>query len=132
MAEAGWTVSRRILLGLGANVWTRSGLDETGRLGVTAGSVDLRVRWYLSELAGGFFVIGAGGLGFIRMHDRDARPTSVTHTGRALRAGLGYDFRVTRGVSLTPFGTGSAIRTNHDGDQMAVDVWQFGFEVTVH
>ncbi|MEA2722706.1 MAG: hypothetical protein QOH59_477 [Gemmatimonadales bacterium] len=130
--EAGWTLSRRFLLGIGASGWTRSGLDETGRLRMTVSSVDLRVRWYPSEMAGGFFVTGGGGLGFIRLSDSQAVPRSNTHTGRAFRAGPGYDFRVARGVSLTPFGTWAAIRTEKDGDHMEADVWQAGIWLTLH
>ena len=130
--EAGWTLSRRFLLGIGTSGWTKSGQGETGRLGLTVGSVDLRVRWYPSEMAGGLFLTGGGGLGLIRLYDRLAVPRSYTQTGRALRAGLGYDFRVARGVSITPMGTWSAIRTEDNGDRMEGDVWQAGVWLTLH
>jgi hypothetical protein len=99
---------------------------------MTVGSVDLRARWYPGEMAGGFFFTGAWGLGLIRLSDPQAIPTSHTQTGRAFRAGLGYDFRVARGVSVTPFGTWSAIRTEDNGDHMAADVWQAGLWLTLH
>jgi hypothetical protein len=99
---------------------------------MTVGSVDLRVRWYPSEMAGGFFFTGSLGIGLIRLSDDLADPTSQTHTGRAFRGGLGYDFRIARGVSLTTFGTGMAVRTERDGDHMAADVWQLGLSLTVH
>ena len=130
--EVGWTFSRRFLLGIGTSAWHRGGLGDTGRVGITAGSVDLRVRWYPSEMAGGFFLTGGGGLGFFRLTDPLAIPTSHTSTGHAFRAGLGYDFRIARGLSVTPLGTWSAIRTENNGDRMQGDVWQAGLWLTVH
>jgi hypothetical protein len=36
------------------------------------------------------------------------------------------------GVSFTPFATGSGIHTTSDGDNMRMNVWQLGMELTVH
>jgi hypothetical protein len=105
---------------------------DTRPIGVTVGSVDFRARWYPSEMAGNFFLTGAVGMGFIRFSDSEARPTSETLTGRAVRGGLGYDFRVAHGVSFTPFATGAGIHTTSDGDSMRMKVWQVGMELTVH
>jgi hypothetical protein len=124
--EGGWNLSRRVALGVGTSVWTRG----MGRLGATVGSVDLRARWYPSESAGGFFLTGAWGLGFIHLSDRLANDVSAT--GRAFRFGAGYDFRVAPGVSLTAYGSGSKINTYKDGDHMWAEVWQLGLGVTVH
>jgi hypothetical protein len=124
--EAGWTLSRRLLLGAGTSVWTRG----MGRLGASVGTVDLRVRWYPSELAGGLFLTGGWGLGFIHLTDQLANDIMATGTG--FRIGLGYDFRVASGVSITPFGSGSKINTNENGDHMSAEVWQLGLGVTVH
>jgi hypothetical protein len=126
--EGGWTLSRRIALGLGTSVWTRG----FGRLGMSVGSVDLRARWYPSEMAGGLFFTGSFGLGFIRLTDDQADPTSITSTGRALRAGIGYDFRVANGVSVTTFGSGMKVNTEKEGDHMRAEVWQLGLGVTIH
>jgi hypothetical protein len=124
--EGGWNLSRRVALGVGTNVWTRG----MGRLGATVGSVDLRARWYPSEMAGGLFFSGAWGLGFIHLSDQLAN--DMTATGRAFRLGLGYDVRVAPGVSLTVSGSGSKINTYKDGDHMWLEVWQLGLGVTVH
>jgi hypothetical protein len=127
--EAGWTVSRRFLLGIGTSMWNKG----SGRAGLTIGSVDLRVRWYPSELAGGLFLTGAWGLGIIRFSDVLADPTSHTDKGRAFRARLGYDLRVASGVSLTPFASGSKINIHDDdGDTLSFEVWQLGIGMTVH
>jgi hypothetical protein len=85
--EAGWTLSRRFLLGVGTSAWYRSVEFDTRPIGVTVGSFDVRARWYPSEMAGNFFLTGAVGMGFIRFSDSEARPTSETLTGRAVRAG---------------------------------------------
>ena len=130
--EAGWTLSRRLLLGIGVSDWGRSGLGETGRLRMTVASIDLRLRWYPSEMAGGLFVTGGGGLGLIRLGDRQAIPPSHISTGHAFRAGLGYDFRIARGVSMTPLGTWAAIRTQDNCDHIAADIWQAGIWLTLH
>src|SRR5215213_4954596 len=97
-----------------------------GRLGATVGSVDLRARWYPSEMAGGLFFTGAWGLGFIYLSDQLA--DDMAATGRAFRLGLGYDVRVAPGVSLTVSGSGSKINTYKDGDHMWLEVWQLGLE----
>jgi hypothetical protein len=124
--EGGWALNRRVSLGVGTSVWTRG----MGRLGATAGSVDLRARWYPSETAGGLFLTGAWGLGFIHLSDELAN--DVVATGHAFRLGLGFDARVSPGVSLTPFGSGSKINTYKDGDHMWAEVWQLGLGLTIH
>jgi len=126
--EAGWNLNRRLALGVGSSVWTK----EMGRLGMRVGSLDLRIRWYPSEMAGGLFFTGALGLGFIRLSDEQAVPTSVTSTGLAFRGGLGYDFRVANGVSVTPFGSGTKVNTYNGGDHMWAEVWQLGLGLTFH
>jgi hypothetical protein len=126
--EAGWNLSRRFALGLGTSAWTH----QEGRVRMSIGSVDLRVRYYPGEGTGGLFLIGAWGIGLIRLSDAQADPTHQTQSGRAFRGGLGYDLRVAPGVSLTPFGTGSAVRTEKDGNHMRADVWQVGLGVTLH
>lgn len=52
--------------------------------------------------------------------------------GLWLSGGPGYDFRVARGVSITPFGSWSAVRTEDNGDTMAADIWQAGLWLTLH
>jgi hypothetical protein len=117
----GGKLSDQVLLGASSNLWTRS---EDGAT-LTVGTVAAVVRYYTSP-TGGFFLLGGAGIGSL-----DAELAgfgSATETGFGLIGGLGYDFRVARMVSLTPFWNGVAVRA-------ADETWnfgQFGLSITVH
>lgn len=60
-------------------------------------------QWY-PQASGGFYVTGGLGLGLIREDDSDpAFDYELQSVGGAAQVGLGYDVRMTRNFSLTPY-----------------------------
>jgi hypothetical protein len=113
----GATINPKWYVGVGTTGWTRS---ENGER-LTLGTIDARVRWYPSIYNGFFLTVGAG-LGHAQATFAD------TELGGAFLFGLGYDFRVSSNVSVTPFYNGVGI-ANSTGDMN----WnQLGVGITIH
>ena len=110
----GGTISPRVLLGVGTSGFYRAELGET------MGTLDARLRFYPS-LTSGFFVTGGFGLG----HVSDGYDTVW---GPGAVVGLGWDVRVGRNVSLTPFWNGFAMSSEF----VDRNVGQLGLGVTIH
>lgn len=91
--KLGGAPSRNVLIGGTVNAWSRS----SGGATETMGNVTASVSVYPVPASGLFLT---GGLGFSN-YDLDTSP-SVSGTGWGLTAGVGYDIRVGRNVSLTP------------------------------
>jgi hypothetical protein len=117
----GGTVGKNWLLGVGGAGWNKD--EENGSLQV--GTLDFRARFYPSA-TGGFFLTGGIGFGSIRIEIDGLG--DHTENGAALLLGLGYDFRIGKNVSLTPFGNVFGVK-NDDAD---ANVAQIGLGVTVH
>jgi hypothetical protein len=117
----GGTISDRFLLGVGTSGWYKS---ENGYT-VNGGTLDTRFRFY-PVVTSGFFLTGGLGLGHLTESLNGFG--SVTEYGVGALFGLGWDLRVGRNVSLTPFYNGFAVQTpNADGN-----VTQIGLGVTIH
>lgn len=116
----GGTVSPKVLLAGSSNAWTKS---ENGTT-LTAGAVTAMMRFYPSA-TGGFYL--AGGLGIATL-SIDSQFGDASETGAAAILGLGYDFRVSQNVSLTPYLNG--VGANFDGGDLNFN--QLGLSVTVH
>lgn len=116
----GGTISPRFLLGVGTAAWTKSEQGAT----LTVGTLDGRVRFYPSR-AGGFFLTGGIGFGSVR---GDWGGFSATETGVGTILGLGWDIRVARNTSITPYWNGFAMK-NANTD---ANVGQMGLAVTLH
>ena len=112
----GGTVGDKWLLGGGTTGWAR----DTPRGVLTVGTLDFRVRFY-PALRSGFFITGGVGLGGISL-DTDSE------FGAGAMLGIGWDIRVGRNVSLTPFYNGFAMRSTFDD----ANVGQVGIGVTIH
>ena len=69
-----------------------------------------------------------GGLGIGSIHVSVDGFGSDGETGGGAVIGLGYDFRIGRNVSMTPFWNGFAAKT----DNADANVGQIGVGVTVH
>ncbi len=116
----GGTITPRFLLGVGSEAWAKSQQGAT----LTVGTLDARVRFYPST-TGGFFLTGglgvasvsAGGFGY-----------TATETGLGMLFGLGYDVRVARNTSITPYWNGFAMRNSNTD----ANVGQVGLAVTLH
>lgn len=117
----GGTLGAHWLLGVGFAGWSK---EEDGAT-LRVGTVDARLRFYPSA-AGGFFL--TGGLGYGQIHAEVDGFGSRTQNGGSLLLGLGYDARIGKNVSLTPFWNGFAVKT----DDSDANVGQIGLGITVH
>lgn len=117
----GGTISDKVLLGVGTTGWYKSVDGVT----VNVGTLDARVRFYPSTRSG-FSLTGGLGLGTVSLGV--AGFGSESETGVGLMFGLGWDIRVGRNVSLTPFYNGFAVRTSNA--DAYVD--QIGLGITIH
>jgi hypothetical protein len=119
-AKVGGTLRQNILLGGETNVWTK---DEGGAR-VTMASLSGAAYWYPMTTQGLFVKAGAGwsnlsvGSGGLTADD----------SGFGILAGLGYDVRVARNLSLTP--VANWFRGGFEGG--SANVLQFGVGVTAH
>ena len=116
----GGTLSDRLLLGVGTTGWYKS-IDGVA---LSGGTFDARLRFYPVDTSG-FFLTGGAGLGSIAVSDGFL---SDRETGVGVLFGLGWDLRVGRNVSLTPFYNGFAVGV--DSGTFFVD--QFGVGITIH
>jgi hypothetical protein len=117
----GGTISPRFLIGAGTAVWSKSQEGTT----LTVSTLDARVRFYPSAI-GGFFVTGGLGIGSIRGDVTGLG--SATETGVGTVLGLGWDIRVARNASVTPYWNGFAMK-NSNAD---ANVGQAGIAITLH
>jgi hypothetical protein len=96
--KLGGTLSQRVLLGVETNLWVKSEAGLTLTLSSFTGTVS-----FYPHASSGFFVKGGVGLSHVNTEFNDASSTvSLGKTGWGVLAGLGYDLRVGRNVSLTP------------------------------
>jgi hypothetical protein len=112
----GGKISDRVLLGVGTTGWAKSEGGET----LTVGTLDARVRFY-PVLKSGFFLTGGLGVG-------DVSFAGDSEFGLGVVLGIGWDIRVGRNVSLTPFYNGFAMRSS----VADANVGQLGIGITIH
>jgi len=117
----GGTITPRFLLGVGSDAWTRSDQGAT----LTVGTFDARVRFYPST-TGGLFLTGGVGVGSVT--GSIAGFGSSTETGLGLLFGLGYDIRVAKNTSITPYWSAFAMRNSYTD----ANVGQLGLAITLH
>jgi len=116
----GGTLSQKVLLGGGTNGWTKSQDGVT----TTLSTLTAQIRFYPSAV-GGFFLNGGLGLGMAR---GSGGGISDSDTGFGMLLGLGYDFRVGKNVSITPFLNGFGF----DAYNTTWSVGQIGVGITSH
>ena len=112
----GATLGDHVLLGVGTTGFAR---EIDGEL-FTIGTLDARVRVYPARRHG-FFLNGGVGLG-------SASYGSDYEFGLGMMLGMGWDIRVGRNVSLTPFWNGFAMANSN----VDFNVGQIGLGVTIH
>ena len=117
----GGTISPRFLLGVGTSGWTKT--DQGARL--TVDEIDARVRFYPST-TGGFFVTGGVGYGEVRASVPGFG--SATENGGAAILGMGYDVRISRNTSITPYWNAYAMKNSNTD----ANVGQVGLAITIH
>ena len=117
----GGTITPRFLLGVGTSGWTKSEQGAT----LTVGEIYARVRFY-PQTNGGFFLTGGIGVGSVT--GSVAGFGSNTETGGAAILGMGYDIRVARNTSITPYWNGYGMKNSNTD----ANVGQIGLAVTLH
>jgi hypothetical protein len=117
----GGTISPKFLLGASLDGWSK----EEGGESITIGTLLARLRFYPSA-GGGFFLTAGVGMGTVAVEISGLGSDSETGTGVLI--GLGYDIRVGRNLSLTPFWNGFATHTSNTD----FNVGQLGLSITTH
>jgi len=130
--KLGGTPSRNVLIGGAINGWSHASGGATETMANVTGSV-----YFYPVAASGLFL--TGGLGFSHYHV-DTSP-AVSGTGWCFTAGVGYDIRVGRNISLTPvanfvYGGVGDLSVSGGGGTFATgwkqNVVDFGLGVTFH
>jgi hypothetical protein len=116
----GGTLSQHWLLGVGTSGWSKS--ENGGRL--TVGTLDARVRFYPSA-TGGLFLTGGIGAAQERA---SVGGVSVSDNGYGALVGIGYDYRIARNASITPYWNGFGFKSNNND----ANVGQIGLAITLH
>ncbi len=117
----GGTLNQKWQLGGGAYAWAKEEDGVTLAVSLTA-----FVAKFYPSATGGFHLLG--GLGFASVDLEIDGFGDASESGSGLILGLGYDFRVGRNVSLTPFWNGVA--TQYDGGDL--NFGQLGLGITIH
>lgn len=120
----GGTLSQHVQLGGGVDVWAR---EENG-VSMSAGTVTALVRVYPSLRSGFFLTGGVGGASVSASATSGGWGLAATTSGAGAMLGLGYDIRVGRSVSLTPYY--SAVGMAFDNGDL--NFAQLGIAVKVH
>jgi hypothetical protein len=115
--------------------WTRTEGSITSRVGYLMAVA----QWY-PQASGGFHLVGGLGVGMI--NERDEDPTfsyTLESAGGALQLGAGYDVRMTRSFSLTPYfnvlgmaGGEAKLDGAGIGGSLSANVVQFGLGFSWH
>ena len=118
----GTAITPRLMLGVGTTGFTA---DVDG-VNLTAGTLDGRLRFYFTDpqkpsAASGLHLNFGLGAGHVAVDgDRE--------WGLGLMLGLGWDIRVGRNVSITPFWNGFAMNNSN----VDANVGQLGVGITIH
>jgi len=130
--KLGGTPSRNVLIGGAINGWSHASGGATETMANVTGSV-----YFYPVAASGLFL--TGGLGLSDYHVDTS--LAVSGTGWGFTAGVGYDIRVGRNVSLTPvadfvYGGVGDLSVSGGGGTFATgwnqNVVDFGLGVTFH
>jgi len=132
--KLGGTLNERVLLGVEGNGWIKEEDDVTVTLGSFTGTVT-----FYPQASGGFFLKGGVGISYVDTEVQVGTLTAtLSKTGWGVLAGLGYDLRVGRNVSLTPsvnFHYGEPGDLTFEGETLAgwkQNVVSFELGITFH
>ena len=112
----GTAIGDRVLFGVGTTGFAK---EVEGEL-LSVGTLDARIRFYPVKTSGFFMNVGAG-LGSLSY-------AGESEFGFGMMLGVGWDIRVGRNVSLTPFWNGFAMANSN----VDANVGQIGIGVTIH
>ena len=120
----GGTLSQKLVLGASLNAWTK----EEGDVTLTLGALTAAVRFYPAR-TGNLFLLGGLGVSSREVKAGTGNVSvTVSENGTAALAGVGYDLRVGKNLSLTPFA--NVIGVDFDGQ--GTGFTQIGLSLTVH
>jgi hypothetical protein len=127
----GGTLSSKLLLALEVDTW----MDAGGPLGgvdiLVFEGINLAVQFYPSATGGLHLIAGAGLAGQVAIGTSTF--TDWTRGGPGCVGGIGYDLRIGRSVSLTPYGTfTAAFYGGGTGDEGPGYLLNFGVALTLH
>lgn len=132
--KLGGTLNERVLLGVEFNGWIK---EEDGAT-VTLGSFTGTVTFY-PRASSGFFLKGGVGASQVDTEFRDGSlSATVSKSGWGVLAGMGYDLRVGRNVSITPsvnYWYGRPGDISFEGETLGgwkQNVIDFGIGITFH
>lgn len=115
----GGALGQMFLIGGGITFWTKTGNG-------TIALFDFVVRLYASPRSGLYFALGGGG-GLVSASVSGTGP-SGSEFGAGLLIGMGYDIRIARTLSLTPYWQIIGAKT----ENLDVNVGHVGLNVTIH
>jgi hypothetical protein len=131
----GGAVTPNLVIAGETHGWTYSKEGVTSRVGYLTAVA----QWY-PQTSGGFHLLGGLGMGMIDEEDSD--PTlgyALESVGVAAQFGLGYDVRISRGFSLTPYlnllamgGGEPKLNGSGLGGSLSANVIQFGLGFSWH
>jgi len=113
----GTAITDRLMLGVGTTGFSRKTAD--GEL-FTIGTLDARVRFYPKRTSGFNLTTGLG-LGSLSY-------AGESEIGMGLMLGVGWDIRVAKNVSISPFWNGFAMQNSN----VDANVGQLGIGITIH
>jgi len=117
----GGAINQKFLLGVGTNGWYKS----EGGVNLSLTSIGVLARFYPSA-AGGFHLEGGLGYAYGKIGVIDYGAASTSGTSAVL--GLGWDMRIAKDWSLTPYFDG--VGASFGG--VGVNFGQYGIRVTTH
>jgi hypothetical protein len=131
----GGAVSPSLVIAGETHGWTRTDGSLTSHVGYLMAVA----QWYPNPV-GGFHVLAGLGVGAVREEDSGpAVPDLLESFGGALQLGAGYDIRMTRSFSLTPYlnflalgGGEPRFNGSSMGGSLSANVAQFGLGFSWH
>jgi hypothetical protein len=125
-----------LILGGEINGWSKTSEDQGDEGTVTVATIDAFAQWYPDPFAG-LFLAGGLGIGTMRVEVKVPGLATLSDqtTGLGYHIGVGYDVRLGRSFSLTPyvtiFGTQGG-KVESSGKKLDANVAQIGLGLTWH
>jgi hypothetical protein len=124
----GGTLSQQVRLGFEGVGWAKKEDNAT----FTVGGGNAVIYFYPME-NGGLHLKGGAGFASASLEvEQDDVTVSVDKTGFGWGGGLGWDVRLSRKISLTPFAGWYWQRISTDGDSVTFNFFQLGLAFVVH
>jgi hypothetical protein len=132
----GGAVRPNLIIGGEVNGWSKKETDQGFESTVTIATVNAIAQWY-PQTTTGFFLIGGVGLGSMEVKATATGLGSFSDrtNGLGYQVGTGYDIRLARNFSLTPFVTyfataGGTVESSNE--KANGNVFHFGIGFTWH